>query len=56
MPLVLFTAVDNNGLTNLIAGCLLSNEKFESYQWTLRKFQVSDVQRLELKLRLKSKV
>ena len=40
LPLVLFTVVDNHGLTNLIAGCLLCNEKFESYQWALTQLKV----------------
>ena len=40
MPLVLFTVLDNYGLTNLVAGCLLSNERAESYVWLLEKFQV----------------
>ena len=40
MPLVLFTVVDNHGLTNLVAGCLVSNEKYDSYEWALRQFQV----------------
>ncbi|XP_078430674.1 protein FAR-RED ELONGATED HYPOCOTYL 3-like [Wolffia australiana] len=31
MPLVLFTVIDNHGLTVLSAGCLLSNEQFDSY-------------------------
>ena len=29
MPLILFTVVDNNGLTILIGGCLVSNERYE---------------------------
>ena len=39
MPLVLFTVIDNHGLTVLIAGCLLSNEQFESYSWALQQFR-----------------
>ncbi|XP_078446338.1 protein FAR1-RELATED SEQUENCE 11-like [Wolffia australiana] len=37
MPLVLFTVIDNHGLTVLTAGCLLSNEQFESYSWALQQ-------------------
>jgi len=40
MPLILLTAVDNHGLTNIIAGCLVANECFESYAWALKRFQV----------------
>ncbi|XP_078442232.1 protein FAR1-RELATED SEQUENCE 11-like [Wolffia australiana] len=39
MPLVLFTVIDNHGLTVLTAGCLLSNEQFESYTWALQQFR-----------------
>ena len=39
MPLILFTIVDNNGLSTLIGGCLLSNEQFESYTWALLQFR-----------------
>lgn len=39
MPLVLFTALDNNGITFLIAGCLLSDERCESYKWALDQFR-----------------
>ena len=39
MPLILFTVVDNNGLTILLGGCLVSNERYEFYVWTLEKFQ-----------------
>ena len=38
MPLVLFTVIDNHGLTALIVGSLLSNEQFESYCWALEEF------------------
>ena len=38
MPLVLFTALDNSGITFLIAGCLLSDERYESYKWALEQF------------------
>ncbi len=31
LPLLLFCGVDNNGITFVIAGCLLSDEQFESY-------------------------
>jgi hypothetical protein len=41
MPLILFTAVDNNGLTTLVAGCLVSNERYESYCWALQQFRNS---------------
>ncbi|MEN9567566.1 MAG: hypothetical protein RLZZ69_2762 [Cyanobacteriota bacterium] len=37
MPLVLMTTIDNHGITNLIGGCLLSNERYESYCWALTK-------------------
>lgn len=40
MPLILFTVVDNHGLAILIGGGLVSNEKYESYAWTLEKFQM----------------
>lgn len=33
MPLVLFTVIDNNGISHLIAGGLLSNERYEPYKW-----------------------
>ncbi|XP_078436358.1 protein FAR1-RELATED SEQUENCE 11-like [Wolffia australiana] len=39
MPLVLFTVIDNHGLTVLSAGCLLSNEQFDSYLWALQQFR-----------------
>ena len=38
MPLALLTTIDNHGITNLIAGCLLSNERYESYCWALAQF------------------
>ena len=38
LPLLLFCGVDNNGITFLIAGCLLSDEHFESYEWALLNF------------------
>jgi hypothetical protein len=38
MPLVLFTAIDNHGITHLVAGCLVSNERYESYLWCFRAF------------------
>jgi zinc finger SWIM domain-containing protein 3 len=34
----LFCGVDNNGVTFVIAGCLLSDEQFESYEWALLNF------------------
>jgi hypothetical protein len=40
LPLVLFTVVDNHGITNLIAGCLLCNEQFDSYQWAFDQLKV----------------
>ncbi|XP_078430683.1 protein FAR1-RELATED SEQUENCE 11-like [Wolffia australiana] len=39
MPLVLFTVIDNYGLKVLTAGCLLSNEQFDSYSWALKQFR-----------------
>ncbi|XP_078438771.1 protein FAR1-RELATED SEQUENCE 11-like [Wolffia australiana] len=39
MPLVLFTVIDNHGLTVLTARCLLSNEQFDSYSWALQQFR-----------------
>ena len=39
MPLVLFTVIDNHGLTVMIAGSLLSNKQFESYCWALQEFR-----------------
>ncbi|XP_078439877.1 protein FAR1-RELATED SEQUENCE 11-like [Wolffia australiana] len=39
MPLVLFTMIDNHGLTILTASCLLSNEQFDSYSWALQQFR-----------------
>ena len=40
MPLVLFTTLDNYGVTNLVAGSLLSNERSESYVWLFKQFHV----------------
>jgi len=37
MPLVLVTGIDNNGVTTLVSGCLLSDETRESYLWFLRE-------------------
>jgi zinc finger SWIM domain-containing protein 3 len=37
MPLVLVTGIDNNGITTLIAGCLLSDERGDSYLWCMKK-------------------
>ena len=37
MPLVLITGIDNNGITTLIAGCLLSDERGDSYLWCMGK-------------------
>jgi transposase-like protein len=37
MPLVLVTGINNNGITTLIAGCLLSDERGDSYLWCLKK-------------------
>jgi zinc finger SWIM domain-containing protein 3 len=39
MPLVLVTGLDRNGITFLICGCLLSDEKQASYQWCLDSFK-----------------
>ena len=39
MPLILFTGIDNNGLTTLVGGCLVSDETFESYAWCIREFR-----------------
>ncbi|XP_078438352.1 protein FAR1-RELATED SEQUENCE 11-like [Wolffia australiana] len=39
MSLVLFTVIDNHGLTVLTAGCLLSNGQFDSYSWALQQFR-----------------
>lgn len=39
MPLVLFTVVDNNGITCLVAGALLSDETRESYVWVLEQLK-----------------
>ena len=39
MPLILFTGIDKNGLTILIGGCLVSDQRFESYSWCIRKFK-----------------
>ena len=41
LPLILFTAIDNHGITILVAGCFVSNEKSDSYLWTLQQFQNS---------------
>jgi zinc finger SWIM domain-containing protein 3 len=38
LPLLLFWGVDNNCVTFVIAGCLLSDEQFESYEWALLNF------------------
>jgi hypothetical protein len=43
MPLVLFTVIDNHGVTILSAGCLLSNEKFDSYLWAFQQFRTQPV-------------
>lgn len=40
LPLVLFTAIDNHGITNILGGCLISDERCDSYVWCLQKFQV----------------
>jgi hypothetical protein len=39
LPLLLFCGVDNNGITFVIAGCLLSDEQFESYECALLNFR-----------------
>ena len=39
MPLILFTTIDNNGLTILVGGCLVSDETFESYAWCIRELR-----------------
>ena len=38
MPLVLATTINNHGITNLIGGCLLSDERYNSYLWALQQF------------------
>ena len=39
MPLVLFVAVDNNGITCLVGGALISDESFDSYKWVLNQLK-----------------
>ena len=38
MPLGLVTTINNHGITNLIGGCLLSDELYNSYLWALQQF------------------
>ena len=38
MPLVLVTTINNHGITNIIGGCLLSDERYDSYLWVLQQF------------------
>jgi len=40
MPLVLFTVVDNNGITSLVGGALISDETCDSYTWVLQQLKV----------------
>lgn len=35
MPFVMFTGVDNHGITVLLGGALLCDETFESYDWVM---------------------
>lgn len=35
----MFTNVDNHGLTHIIAGCLVSDERYDSYCWAFYQFQ-----------------
>ncbi len=39
MPLVLVTGIDREGITFLICGCLLSDEKLDSYLWVLERLK-----------------
>ena len=39
MPLLLWTGVDNNGITVILAGALLSDETYESYVWACKQLR-----------------